>query len=103
MGPEVKQLLALQRIDGRLELLRRELELRPKMHSEKQERLDDLKGKKTEIQGFQKEIQRRVDRAELEGKSIDEKIAENRAKLTNASTNTEYQGFLTQIARLARK
>lgn len=100
MGPELKQLLQVQRMDGRLELLRRELELRPKMHSAKQERLEDIIAKKAEIHEMQKEIQRRIDRIELEGKSIDEKISDNESKLGNASTNTEYQGFQTQIARL---
>ena len=100
MNPELKALLQLQRIDGRLELLRRELEKRPQMHSAKQERLDDIIAKKGEIQGMQKEIQRRIDRIELEGKSIDDKIADNQTKLGNASSNTEYQGFQAQIARL---
>ncbi len=100
MGPELKQLLQLQRMDGRLELLRRELELRPQMHSVKQERLDDIIAKKAEIHEMHKDIQRRIDRIELEGKSIDEKVTDNQTKIGNATTNTEYQGFQAQIARL---
>lgn len=99
-GPEILQLLKLQRLDGRLELLRRELEMRPKMHSVKQERLADLEGKKKEIHEVERDITRRIDRIELEGKSIDEKIAENEKRLGSANTNVEYQGFQSQIARL---
>ena len=98
--PEIQALLALQRLDRRLVLLHRELELRPRMHSEKEERLAALEGKAGEIKELERDVQRRIDRIELEGKSIDEKIAADRAKLANASTNTEYQGFLSQIARL---
>ena len=100
MGPELQSLLRVQRLDGRLALLERELELRPKMHSEKKERLADLESKRGEILDYQKEVQRRIDRVELEGKAIDEKISDNQAKLGNASSNTEYQGFQAQIARL---
>ncbi len=100
LGPEIQQLLELQRVDRRLELLRRELEIRPKMHSVKQERLEALQGKTSVIHEMQLEIQRRIDRQDLEGNSIDEKLAASRAKLSNASTNTEYQGFLIQISRL---
>ena len=99
MGPELQALLRVQRLDGRLALLQRELELRPKMHSEKKERLADIESKRGEILEYQKEVQRRIDRVELEGKSIDEKIADNQGKLGNASSNTEYQGFQAQIAR----
>lgn len=102
MTPEIRSLLELQRIDRRLELLRRELDQRPRMHSEKRDRLAAIEGKRAEILGMQKDVQRRIDGVELEGKSIDAKVAENRKKLGQASTNTEYQGFLLQIARFEK-
>jgi len=101
--PEIQSLLKLQRIDRRLELLRRELELRPRMHSEKKDRLTAIEEKRSEIQGMQKDVQRRIDGVELEGKSIDAKVEESRRKLGQASTNTEYQGFLVQIARYQKE
>jgi predicted nucleic acid-binding Zn-ribbon protein len=99
LNPQLQSLLKVQRLDGRLELLRRELENRPKMHSAKQERLEDIIGKRQEILELQKEIQIRIDRIELEGKSIDDKVADNQVKLGNATSNAEYQGFQAQIAR----
>lgn len=101
--PEIQILLGLQRIDRRLELLRRELEQRPRMHSEKKERLAAIEGKRGEIQGMQKDVQRRIDLMELEGKAIDAKVEESRRKLGQASTNTEYQGLLVQIARYQKE
>ncbi len=97
VGPEIQQLLKLQRIDGRLELLKRELELRPKMHSEKKARLELLGEKRLEILSLQREIQVRIDRIDLDAKSIDEKIQDSESKLGNATSNTEYQGFQAQI------
>ncbi len=98
VGPEIQQLLKLQRIDGRLELLKRELELRPKMHSEKKARLELLGEKRLEILSLQRETQMRIDRIDLEAKSVDEKIQDSESKLSNASSNAEYHGFQTQIA-----
>ena len=100
MHPEVSKLLKLQSIDGRLEILRRELTLRPEVVEEQDLRVVSLKEKMEKTQADVKQKTMAIDRADLSLKSHEGRIEETRKKLGDAQTNVEFAGFNKQIASI---
>ncbi len=103
MHPEVAKLLGLQAIDGRIDILRRELASRPRgIHAQdtqlvaagKERERDEaaIKAKKMEIHAM-----------ELELKTAEARISETRSKIDVVRTNQEFTALNTQIARLGEE
>ena len=97
MHPEIQKLLKLQLIDGRLELLRKELQSRPGLVEEQDSRVIAIGKRRAQLQVEHKEKKMEIDRIDLEIKSQDSKIAELRKKLNLVRTNKEFAALNQEI------
>ncbi|MCA8959467.1 MAG: hypothetical protein KDC38_03090 [Planctomycetes bacterium] len=103
MHPEIEKLKAIQKIDARLEVLLKEFERRPQALAAQGGEVGELHGRQKELHDMRQAKKVEVDRAELEVKSYDEKIASNRDRLSKATADAEYQGLVQQIDRFERE
>ncbi len=100
MHLEVAKLLKLQEIDGRLEILRRELRSRPRIVEEQDERVIDIRKRHEALDSDHKIKMREMDRLDLDIKSTEAKIAEVRQKLNLVRTNKEFAALNEEIRSL---
>lgn len=100
MHPEVEKLLQLQQLDGRLEVLRKELETRPRIVAEQDGLVSHNQQALTETVAAIKVKKVQIDKADLEVKSADAGIEETRGKLVKVNTNQEFTALNQHIARL---
>ena len=99
VNSEISNLLKLQRVDSRLELLQRELGSRPVLVAEQDSRVIAIQERKEQTGLALKGSKLEIDKADLDLKSHEAKIEESKKKLGQASTNNEYAALNQQIAR----
>ncbi|MCI0650914.1 MAG: C4-type zinc ribbon domain-containing protein [Planctomycetes bacterium] len=100
MHQEVAKLLALQELDGRLEILRRELANRPQIIAAQDSRVLEIEKRRTAVEAAVKSKKIEIDKMDLELKTAEARIQETRAKVTAVKTNAEYSALMAQVARI---
>lgn len=99
MFPEVEKLLKVQGIDGRLEILRKEIEKRPEAMAAQGDEIAEKEQRRQELNELRTSKQVALDRLDLEIKSFDEKIADSTKKLGTLSDGSQYSAMQKQIQR----
>lgn len=97
MHPEVEKLLRLQAIDGRLEILRKEIEARPQIVESQDSQVTGILENRAQCEAEIKRKTKEVDREKLEVATFDGKIEESKAKLNAVKSNEEFTALNNEI------
>ncbi|MFN0058008.1 MAG: zinc ribbon domain-containing protein [Planctomycetota bacterium] len=103
MHQEVEKLLTLQRLDDRLEILRKEITQRPKTLAALEKRVTEAERQLGEAREKKKQAKMAIDRLDLEIATLSGKTNESRTRLNQAKNDTEYKALEHQINRFGRE
>lgn len=97
MHPEIDKLVRLQQIDGRLEILRKELASRPELVEAQDSRVIAIEERRESIAAARQAKKLEIDRTQLDIKGFESKIQETKGKIPNIKGNEEYAALMKQI------
>jgi len=95
---ETERLLAVFRVDNSIEGLQGRLRAAERFLAEQERQLADIEGRHGEGEQELRRTRAALGNAENEAKSLDEKMEAIRERMNSASSNKEYQAYLTELA-----
>lgn len=99
MHSEVEKLLRLQAIDGRLEILRKEIASRPQVVEAQDGHVATVLASRSECEEAIRQKTKELDRLRLDLGTIDARLEASRAKLNMVKADAEYRALNTEIER----
>lgn len=94
------KLLAVFRVEKQIQGLRSRLRGSERFLAEQTRQVDTLTQTVGSLEGQRKQLAAKILERESEAQRVDARMTELREKMSSASTNREYQGFLTEINTL---
>ncbi|MGE3163728.1 MAG: zinc ribbon domain-containing protein [Planctomycetota bacterium] len=99
MHSEVEKLLRLQAIDGRLEILRKEIASRPQIVEAQDSHVAGVLAIRTECEEAIRQKTKELDRLRLDLGTVDARLEASRAKLNMVKADAEYKALNVEIER----
>lgn len=97
MHPDVRKLVAVQKVDQEIARIRRDLDSLPREQAQREKRLNDLKKAADVKKNAFVEAELEIRRLEQAVKSADEEVKKLDGRLNTVKNNAEYQAILFQI------